>query len=580
MSRPAVRFRDVGKMYRIYPSRRDNVLDSLGLARLFPWRGVKFREFWALRGIDLDVEAGKRLGIIGRNGAGKSTLLKMMTGNVTPSHGVVEVNGRVQALLEAGGGLHPEFSGHENIYAALTYQGLSSHEIAAQTVDIEEFTELGDFLDQPLKTYSLGMQARLAFAIATTVSPEILIIDEVLGAGDAYFFTKSTERMAGLVESGATVLLVTHALEQITRFCEEAIWLERGRIVAQGPALEVIKAYQAYIRRLEDRRLRAKNRKAQTGRYDVQAQELYADTVLLRLNVASGACDVSEAVLLRDGEPEDTVSVGDAQDADSTQSAFVVAESGWSSPRAEGALCFRRMIAPEAAPGNVQFHLWTLYDESAYAVEVTYRTSVGSAVTLEVLRNGEVVSDILLESSTQWRTGRLVLQAQDTAGARSPLTFEHRAADPDEDVTRWPGLGSLMIERVRLLGADDQERAVYSAGAHMKLELVFRAQEAGRFPVTLAVILYRIDGIRVSTHIGEPEELALELDERRTAVLDFGPLNLGDGRYVSTVVLYKVLSASGPSPYYDLIAHSYEFEVVDNPAFTGVFQHPGAWFLS
>src|SRR5579862_3888255 len=219
MSEEIVRFEDVGKMYKIFPSRTDNLLDALGLARMLG-RDGRHREFWALRDISFGLSAGEKLGIIGRNGAGKSTLLKLVTGNFPPTEGRVQVQGDVQALLEIGGGLHPEFTGRENIRAALGYMGLSSRQIAEAEDEIADFTELGRFLDQPFKTYSQGMQARLSFAIATTTRPQILIVDEILGAGDAYFFTRSTARMRDLIEGGAAVLLVSHALDQIVRFCD------------------------------------------------------------------------------------------------------------------------------------------------------------------------------------------------------------------------------------------------------------------------------------------------------------------------------------------------------------------------
>src|SRR6267378_4407923 len=170
--RVAVHLSGVGKMYKIYASRFDNFLEALGLARLLPWRRIKAREVWALRDIDFELKAGSRLGIIGRNGAGKSTLLKLITGNLAATEGEVLVNGQVQALLEAGAGFHPEFTAYENIRAALTYQGLNTKEIEATIDDIAEFTELGEFLSQPFKTYSAGMQARLVFATATSLKPD------------------------------------------------------------------------------------------------------------------------------------------------------------------------------------------------------------------------------------------------------------------------------------------------------------------------------------------------------------------------------------------------------------------------
>src|SRR5262245_45756601 len=255
--RTAIRLSGVGKMYKMFPSPLDSVLDALGIVRLMPWRRGRIREFWALRDVDFELKAGSRLGIIGRNGAGKSTLLKLIAGNVAPTEGEVRVDGTVQALLEMGAGFHPEFTGYENIRAALTYQGLTREQIEEAVGDIAAFTELGDFLAHPFKTYSAGMQARLAFATATVLRPEILIIDEIFGAGDAYFAGKSSERMNALVhDSGASVLLVSHAMDQITRYCDECIWIDRGRIVRRGPAMDVVSAYEGFIHVLEDRRLK------------------------------------------------------------------------------------------------------------------------------------------------------------------------------------------------------------------------------------------------------------------------------------------------------------------------------------
>ena len=178
-----LRLEGVGKMYKMYSKRLDSYLDAANLGWLLPWRRLDYDEFWALRDVDLEVDSGTRLGIIGRNGAGKTTLLKLLTQNVAPTEGTIEVKGQVQALLEAGAGFHPEFTGYENIRASLTYQGMAPDQIEEAIKDIQTFTELGQFLAQPFKTYSAGMKSRLTFATATVLNPDILIVDEILGAG-------------------------------------------------------------------------------------------------------------------------------------------------------------------------------------------------------------------------------------------------------------------------------------------------------------------------------------------------------------------------------------------------------------
>ena len=246
--RVAVQLDKVSKVYRLYGSPREQVLDSLGFNRLLFRKGRNaYQEFHALRDISLTVRRGERIGIIGRNGAGKTTLLKLITGNFAATTGTVEVNGSVQALMEMGLGFHPEFSGYENIRSSLLYNGLAGAEFEEALADVIDFAELGQFLHQPMKTYSLGMGARVQFAAATAIKPDILIIDEVMGAGDAYFAGKSAHRMEKLTASGYTLLLVSHSTQQVLQFCQNAVWLEQGQIQLIGDAIDVIKAYEEYI---------------------------------------------------------------------------------------------------------------------------------------------------------------------------------------------------------------------------------------------------------------------------------------------------------------------------------------------
>jgi lipopolysaccharide transport system ATP-binding protein len=248
---PAIVLNSISKVYRLYESPSEQALDVFGLSRLRFWRKPKYHERAALEDVSLVVRRGERIGIIGRNGAGKTTLLKLITGNFAPTRGTVVVNGSVQALINIGLGFHPEFTGYENIRASLVYNGLAETELDAAIADIVDFVELDEYLHQPIKTYSLGMQSRLYFATATAIRPDILIIDEVLGAGDAYFSAKSADRMKRLTSSGSTLLLVSHSMTQILQFCDEAIWIENGRVMLRDAALTVINAYEKFISELE-----------------------------------------------------------------------------------------------------------------------------------------------------------------------------------------------------------------------------------------------------------------------------------------------------------------------------------------
>jgi lipopolysaccharide transport system ATP-binding protein len=240
---PAIVFEGVTKRYRLGGGAKAQLLDAFGLSR-FGSAKREQREFLALDDVSFQLERGRRMGLIGRNGAGKTTLLKLISGNFRPSAGRVEVNGTVQALMTMGQGFHPDYTGRENIQASLHYNGLSSREASDAFEDVVEFCELGPFLDQPFKTYSSGMQSRLMFATATAIRPDILIIDEVLGAGDAYFLAKSKHRVDAIIAGGCTLLLVSHSMQQVLELCDEAIWLDGGRITRSGEALSIVKAYE------------------------------------------------------------------------------------------------------------------------------------------------------------------------------------------------------------------------------------------------------------------------------------------------------------------------------------------------
>jgi ABC-type polysaccharide/polyol phosphate transport system ATPase subunit len=246
MSETAIRVQNLSKCYQIYDTPRDR-LKQFVLPRL---RGIAgkvrkqyFREFWALKDILFEVKKGETLGIIGRNGAGKSTLLQILCGTLTPSSGSVEINGRVAALLELGAGFNPEFTGRENVYMNASVLGLFKEEIDTHFDSIIAFADIGDFINQPVKTYSSGMFVRLAFAIAIHVEPNILIIDEALSVGDIAFQNKCVLKIRELRDKGTTLLFVTHDLSTLQLICDRVMWLHHGEIVMIGDPVIVSQEY-------------------------------------------------------------------------------------------------------------------------------------------------------------------------------------------------------------------------------------------------------------------------------------------------------------------------------------------------
>lgn len=238
----AISIENLSKCYHIYEKPRDRLMQMLS-------RGNKkfFREFWALRDVNFSINKGETVGIIGRNGSGKSTLLQMICGTVTPTYGTVNTFGRVAALLELGAGFNPEFTGRENVIMNGAILGFPQKEMEARMESVLQFSELGEFLDQPVKTYSSGMYARLAFSIAINVDPEILIIDEALAVGDARFVAKCMRRIKDIQANGATILFVSHDVGSVRTLCERAIWLDKGSLVEDGDVFPVSGRFMEFM---------------------------------------------------------------------------------------------------------------------------------------------------------------------------------------------------------------------------------------------------------------------------------------------------------------------------------------------
>jgi ABC-type polysaccharide/polyol phosphate transport system ATPase subunit len=238
----ALRVEGVAKQYRIYERPSDRLKESLTRGR-WKWH----REFWALKGISFEIERGTTTGIIGPNGSGKSTLLQIIAGTLDPTHGEVWVNGRVAALLELGAGFNPEFTGLENVFMNSALLGSSRAETEAKLLEIERFAEIGDFIHQPVKTYSSGMYVRLAFAIAVNSDPEILIVDEALSVGDTIFQHRCVRRIKEMQERGTTILFVSHEPTLVRALCSRAILLYQGETLADGAPVDVLNRYQRVI---------------------------------------------------------------------------------------------------------------------------------------------------------------------------------------------------------------------------------------------------------------------------------------------------------------------------------------------
>ncbi len=269
----------LGKAYKLYPTRWSRLAEWM-----FPHLGKRHALKWVLEGIHFNVAPGEAVGLIGINGAGKSTLLKLITGTTQPTTGGVEISGRVAALLELGMGFHPDFTGRQNAMMAGQLIGLSVDEIVSLMPQIEAFAEIGDYIDQPVRVYSSGMQMRLAFSVATARRPDVLIVDEALSVGDAYFQHKSFERIRQYRNQGTTLLLVSHDKQAIQSVCNRAILLDGGRLRREGPPEEIMDYYNALIAERENQSLQTRELDGKVQTISGTLEATVADIVLLDVN--------------------------------------------------------------------------------------------------------------------------------------------------------------------------------------------------------------------------------------------------------------------------------------------------------
>jgi ABC-type polysaccharide/polyol phosphate transport system ATPase subunit len=326
----AIEIDHVTKVYRRHGRRRQFATLKSALLTGSLAKDLRPEEsFLALNDISVSIAKGATYGVIGRNGSGKSTLLKLVAGITKPTSGVVRVDGRVSALIELGAGFHPEISGRENVFINGIMLGLSRPEIARRFDAIVEFAELEGFIDAPVKTYSSGMYMRLGFAVAINVDPDILLVDEVLAVGDEGFSLKCLDKFAEFKRRGKTILLVTHGLSMVERFCDEALWIDAGEKQATGEPKRVVQSYLAYVEAAEDKHLAAEDAKAQLTPVTPTPPGPVTESI-----ESSAAVERDEATADAEGSTDsDEVEpgTGEAADAEPPADMFMAKEGRWGS---------------------------------------------------------------------------------------------------------------------------------------------------------------------------------------------------------------------------------------------------------
>ena len=578
MSDVVIRARDLTKVYRLYSKPAHRFLDMFGMLRDRPGR---YTEHSALDHVSLEIPRGEKVAIIGRNGAGKSTFLKLVTRVIEPTSGTIEVQGTVHALLQIGTGFHPDFTGRENIYAYLAQLGVTGAEADRRCAEIIEFAELETYVDQPVKTYSTGMSVRLMFSTSTAITPDLLVLDEVLGVGDAYFAHKSYERMKDLCDSsGTTLLLVTHDIYSAVRLCTRVIWIDQGRVLMDGDGPTVVKAYEDSIRQQEEVRLRRRKQDrlpsgapARSGEATTAILEIQSVANRpLRAPVYIGRIDV-----VVDGVRQ-TLPL-DAGAFDETRPVHLQREGGAWGDAAEWqgrpARIWRNYGSPFHKIAAVVPAGW---DSDGARLEIDYASDLPFTAAVKVFCGNDVVGFGTVEGQASGWNSWVSEPAERTATGRHS----------EVNVTGVHGTGAISIDSIDVHDGSGQATHFFKHGEPFDLRLAYRVNQPDLVARPQVLVAFHRDGgLDVSRVI--TRDIVVDAGRARTGEirLTIPALRLANGTYtVSVMVARERYYDDAPTQYFSInpgvfACHSRAFEIVvfggDAVASGTVFVEDGTW---
>lgn len=586
MSEILISARNVTKTYRLYTRPHYRFLDVLGLLR----GDGKYSEHHALHGINIDIRRGEKVALIGRNGAGKSTLLKLITGVTQPSSGSLAVHSQASALLQIGATFHPEFTGRENVLSYLAHLGIAGEMAKEKLFEIIEFSELEEYIDQPVKTYSTGMGARLMFATATSMQPELLVIDEVLSVGDAYFAHKSFERIKEMCASQhTTLLLVSHDVYSASKLCDRMIWIERGSIFADGSSVDVMRAYEESIRLQEERRLDAKRQSALAkARSGTEADVLLG--FLKRDTSNMGQIWISGLRLVKDGQYLAQIDAAQIADANGSGVILDEHESSWGEPvTIENRLArplllhgsiFNRYPFAFAQQDLAQFEL-----DEPFTIEIDYLALEEENAFIGIYRPNDpsiTRGGDLIFSPAGWTTARIEMT--------NPIDAAYLDAIKQTTMARF-GRRDIEITAVSFHDEHGEICHQFRVGSNMSVQLAYRINKFGLCERPTLIVAFQKDGT-LRTHRFTTDQLEFGYDQEvgGTITIAAEPLLLGAGHYFVTISVFRenyFVSSEAKKFFstnhgvYDIHSRAYEIVVLPdlgNPLKNDVvFLHESRW---
>jgi ABC-type polysaccharide/polyol phosphate transport system ATPase subunit len=528
-----IRAHHVTKVYRLYAGPGYRFLDMFGLLGKRPGA---YTEHAALDGVDLEIRRGEKVAIIGRNGAGKSTLLKLITRVIEPSSGTLDVKGHAHALLQIGTGFHPDFTGRQNVLAYLAQLGVAGRQAAKKCDEIVDFAELEEYIDQPVKTYSSGMAVRLMFSAATAIVPDLLVLDEVLGVGDAYFAAKSYTRMGDLCSrDGTTLLLVTHDIYSAAKMCERVVWIDRGRVLMDGDASVVVKAYEDSVRQQEEVRLRAKTRDRLERRHKERPEAAPVTHLLVEMRARERRPQPSPVyfsrVELRAGGdviaalPLGTDAFDESRGAHLVQEGTCWGEpSSWHGREARPFLNFGSPFHKVAGIFQIASSLEELQQRKA-SVSLEYWSDEPCELTLHLLSGGqECALNALPPSSGAWKAHEV-----DLTNAEPPSS---------PAVPAVQGTGRIMIDDVTVFDHHGNASHFLEHGRPASVALRFRVVDPTLREHAQVIVTFHREGVQTACRI-ITRELFFDGADRLpgTITLHLPNLVLGSGTYFVTIMV-------------------------------------------
>jgi len=539
MSDIVIHARDLTKVYRLYTSPRYRFLDMFGLLRN---TAGAYTEHAALGGVSLDIRRGEKVAFIGRNGAGKSTLLKLFTGVIEPTAGTLDVRGKAHALLQIGTGFHPDFSGRENVFAYLAQLGVTGREAEKKYDEIVEFAELEEYIGQPVKTYSSGMAVRLMFSTSTAITPDLLVLDEVLGVGDSYFANKSYERIRQLCErDGTTLLLVTHDVYSAVKICNRAIWIDRGTVLMDADSPVVVKAYEDSVRQQEENRLRVKKQRSLQELTEAVPETKRTEYVLMEIvsrdgRPQPGLVYFNEAVLLVEGEPLAALPFGD--DAFVNGSASHLVQSGtawgtrldWDGRSCRPLLNYGSPFHKVAGAFSIPAGAGSLSLEDL-GCSINYASPQPCALVVRLFyRDQEVEIGAITGESPEWTSWS-------SGGATQQATVQDAVT---LNITGVHGTGTFTVRDARFVDEQGSERHILHHGELAVLEVDYSIHDPLLRERSQFVIALHRDGIQdVCRFITRELWFDSSVKSEGTVRLRIPSLRLTNGNYSVTIMIAK-----------------------------------------